>query len=240
MDTRTQAGGRVHSGAAPRRLAALLHRKLTRLRALGVADASRWGLVTAEGRFWERYFRVETGRPYDPAAYAGLADAIHYEPLPWHLLRRTMDALRLSAHDAFLDYGSGMGRALLMAAKNQLRRVVGVELMAPLAVVARENLAAARPRLKSPVELVVGDAATFEVPDDITVAYLFNPFVGEVMRAAQEQLAASLRRRPRPLKILYAHASDQRDLFAGVPWLKLTERVEVGVFRGMNIGIYTN
>jgi SAM-dependent methyltransferase len=220
-------------------LEALRH-KVRRARELGPLDAARWALARAEGAAWERWFRGDTRRAFDREAYAGKVESIPYEPLPWYLLRRAIGALALTESDVFLDYGSGMGRALLMAARHPARRVVGVEFLAPLAEVARENLAAARPRLRSPVEVIVADAASWEVADDVTVAFLFNPFVGSVMAAAQARLAASLERRPRPLRVLYAHADDQPDLFAGCGWLHLQQRVDVGIFKGMNVALYTN
>ena len=153
-------------------------------------------------------------------------------------MRRAIGALSLSSDDVFLDYGSGLGRAILMAARHQLKRVLGVEFLFPLVKAARENLARARHRLRSPVELVAADAAQFIVPDDVTVAYLFNPFVGKVMEAVQEQLKVSLERRPRPLRLLYAHASNQPDLFARSNWLPFSRQVGGGVFDQMNLTVY--
>jgi tRNA1(Val) A37 N6-methylase TrmN6 len=151
-----------------------------------------------------------------------------------------MDALPVTRADVFLDYGAGMGRVLLMVARRQLERVVGVELLAPLAEIARENVRAAKPRLHSPVEVVVADAATYEVPDDVSIVFLFNPFVGTVMASTQAQVEASLRRRSRRLRVLYAHADDQPNLFAQCQWLKLRRRLGVGVFKRMNVAVYEN
>jgi len=217
-----------------------LRHRVKRLREVGPLDAARWALVRAEAVLWERYFDVDTQQAFDRGAYAGKAESIPYEPLPWYLLRRSIDAVALTEEDVFLDYGSGMGRVLLLAASHPTRRVLGLELLAPLAEVARENLEAARARLKSPVEVIVADATSWEVADDVTVAFLFNPFVGSVMASAQARLAASLERRPRRFRVLYAHADDQPDLFAGCAWLHLRQRVDVGVFKGMNVALYSN
>lgn len=215
-------------------------RRLKRWREAGLANRVGWAMVRAEGFAWERYFGADTGRPFDLRAYAGLGESVPYQPLPWVLLRRALAVLPLGPEDVFLDYGSGMGRVLLMAARQKLKRVVGLELLAPLAGIARENLLAASPRLHSPVEVVVADATAWEVPDDVTVAFFFNPFVGSVMAAAQARLAESLERRPRHLRVLYAHPDDQPNLFTDCSWVKLRQRTGVGVFRGMNIALYEN
>lgn len=198
----------------------------------------RWALARAEGFAWERYFAVDTRRPAITSLTAVPAESIPYEPLPWFLVRQTLGSLRPSQDDVFLDYGAGLGRVLLMAARHRLKRVVGVELLAPLAESARRNVAAARRRLRAPVEIVTGDAASWEVPDDVSIVFLFNPFVGTVMEAVQKKLRASLDRRRRRLKVIYAHAYDQADLFAPCDWLRRQRHFDVGALQGMNISLY--
>ena len=153
--------------------------------------------------------------------------------------RGPLMALALKKDDVFVDYGAGLGRSLLMAAHGELKRVIGVELLAPLAKLARQNVLAAKRRLKTPVEVFAADAMTWEVPDDVTVAYLFNPFIGGVMKAVQEKLRASLARRPRPMRILYAHADDQPDLFAACSWLTLQKQMDGGVYKSLNLKLYS-
>ncbi len=215
-----------------------LRRGVKHLRELGPLSVMRWGLVRAEAAAWERYFAVDTKRPFDREVCADNPEGIPYEPVPWCLARAAMDVLPMSTGDVFLDYGCGMGRVLLMAARRELKRVIGVESLPALARLAQQNVAAAISRLRSPVELVVADASTWAVPDDVTVAFLFNPLVGAA--AAQRALAASLRRKHRHLRILYAHAHDQPNLFKDCPWLRLEKHVGVGVFEGVNVLLYEN
>jgi predicted RNA methylase len=213
-----------------------LRQQVRRLVQVGPRKVLGWALVGLEGRAWERYFSAHTRR--EPGDEEALGENNHYEPLPWVLLRRAVAALKVSSEDVFLDYGAGKGRVLLMVARHALRRVIGVELFAPLADVARANVTAAGARLRSPVEVVTADAMTYEVPDDVSVVFLFNPFVGAVMAAVQANLLASLVRRPRAMRVLYAHASDQPNLFADCAWLKAGARVPVGMFQGMNVTVY--
>lgn len=153
-------------------------------------------------------------------------------------MRQTLGSLKPTGDDVFLDYGSGLGRVLLMAARHRMKRVVGVELLASLAEAARRNVAAARRRLRAPVEIVTTDAASWEVPTDVSIVFLFNPFVGTVMEAVQKKLHTSLERRRRRLKVIYAHAFDQADLFAPCSWLRHRRHFDVGALQGMNVSLY--
>lgn len=186
----------------------------------------------AEGRAWERYFCVDTRASSIGPQGSYPRDTIEYEPLPWKLLRAGVELLRLQPDDVFVDYGAGLGRALLMAASRRLERVLGVEFHPHLATRAEENVKAAQHRLLSPVQVIVADAAQWQVPDEVSVAYLFNPFIGSVMKAAQERMRESLRRRPRPFRLLYAHAVDQPDLFAPCDWLERSTSQSGGIFPG--------
>jgi hypothetical protein len=47
------------------------------------------------------------------------------------------------------------------------------------------------------------DAQEFDVPDDVTVVYLFNPFMGDAFARSVERIRESLARKPRPLRIIY-------------------------------------
>jgi hypothetical protein len=47
------------------------------------------------------------------------------------------------------------------------------------------------------------DAATYEVPDDMTVAYFYYPFVGDRFRRVLADIIASLDRNPRCIRLIY-------------------------------------
>ncbi len=81
--------------------------------------------------------------------------------------RRVMKRVRIrpAGEDVFLDYGSGKGRVLLMAAQFAFRRVIGVEYSEELNRVARRNIERAGRRcVCKEIEVVTADAAEFRVP----------------------------------------------------------------------------
>ena len=130
------------------------------------------------------------------------------------------------ARAAFVDLGSGKGRAVLLAAMRGFREVVGVELSPVLHGIAEQNVATVREsgHLLAPVRLVLGDAADAELPAGPVVVYLYHPFRGEVARQVLDRVIASVEAAPRPAALLYCHPTlqpridpaelESRDVFA--------------------------
>jgi SAM-dependent methyltransferase len=105
----------------------------------------------------------------------------------------------------FVDLGSGRGRALILAAAYPFRRIIGVEFAEELHRAAHENIAALTEKdgPDSRIELVHGDALTFEFPNDPLIVYLFNPFSATAVRRVAKTIMDSWRASPRPIRILY-------------------------------------
>ncbi len=140
-----------------------------------------------------------------------LAHATHYEPTP------IADLARLLAHvpfplerATFVDLGVGMGRAALLAAMRPFKAIVGVEISPALAVIARQNLAAAPPRIFRcrDVRIVCADAAAYHFPRGDLVVYLYNPFDGAVLAPIVARLAG---RSQTQLAIVY-HTPVERNM----------------------------
>jgi SAM-dependent methyltransferase len=128
-----------------------------------------------------------------------------YAPTPWRVLRHVLPPDEVSNTDVFLDFGCGAGRVLLQAGdRYPFRRLVGVEVMPELAAAGRALLERNKYRLDGrPWEIVTTDVVDYEVPDDVTVAYLFDPFTGPVFDAAIAALEESVDRRPRRVRLVY-------------------------------------
>ena len=142
----------------------------------------------------------------------GLAgeDRWYYAPSGWLALRRIMPRREVSRDDVFIDLGSGMGRAVYQAARYPFKRVIGVELSKELNDIAIENLEHASGRLVcKDVELVNSDVLDYEIPDDVTVVYLANPFTGTIFSRVIDMLKESLERSPRLLRIIYVNPLEE-------------------------------
>jgi len=127
-----------------------------------------------------------------------------YVPTDYRSFLKVLDALPIKpGEDSFLDFGSGLGRAVILAATRPFRRVVGVEIAPQLNTAARENVRRALPRLICrDIELVTIDATQFAIAGDIAVIYFFNPFAGEVLARVLANVRESLRAKPRSLRLI--------------------------------------
>ena len=151
--------------------------------------------------------------------------AVHYQPSHPRVLRHVLESLPIDPSEfVFVDLGSGKGRALLMSAALPFRRIVGVELSPSLCAVADENLASFRgERRCADVQVLCADVCDFELPEEDTVFYLFNPFHRPVLRRVVENVRVSVARSPRRILVAYCHAADGTDLLEEAGFRKLSE-----------------
>jgi 23S rRNA G2445 N2-methylase RlmL len=99
------------------------------------------------------------------------------------------------------------------------RKIIGLEISPQLLEKARRNLERMRGRRCRDVQWVNADAAKYELDDDVTTIFLFNPFSGDVLRAVLDNIQESLRRRRRKVTVLYKNRSKLQEL-GSVPWLR--------------------
>jgi SAM-dependent methyltransferase len=153
-----------------------------------------------------------------------------YAPSPWRLLRRLLPVDAVSPDDVFADFGCGLGRVVLEAAEQYpFKRVVGVEIVPRFAAAADSLLRRNAGRLRaSSWEIVNEDVARYRMPDDVTIAYFYDPFAGDLFDSVVEQLERSIERRPRRLRIVYLTPVESARL-ERVPGLVITRRGTTGV-----------
>lgn len=149
-----------------------------------------------------------------------------YQPIPYESCEAVFRRLVVSPQDVFLDYGCGLGRALVVAALHPFRKVVGVERSEELCRLAELNVRRARRQLVcADVTVVHADARHFAVPDEVTTVFLFNPFDEQILRLVLERLHLSLAARPRRITIVYGLPKCRRDLLATLPWLRVVHEL---------------
>jgi hypothetical protein len=180
-----------------------------------VATPYRWLRSTAGHLLFERRYGVRTAGKILLDEF-GLAaeDRVYYIPANWRTLRKTLQRDEVGPDDVFIDLGSGMGRMVLEAAASYpFKRVIGVELAQELHEIARSNVDNTRIRLKCKnIELVQSDVLEYEIPDDVSIVFMNNPFRGPVFAAAVANLIASVDAHPRPVKLIYGNPTEDEFL----------------------------
>jgi SAM-dependent methyltransferase len=166
-------------------------------------------------------------------------DAVYYSASPWWILRWLLPHSEVRPSDVFVEFGCGKGRVVLDAARRYpFARVVGVELSADLSDVARRVVARERRRLRCPdVVIETADATEYAVPDDMTHAYLYNPFNGETFERVCANIVASLDRAPRPLRLIYLNPVEH-DTLAATGRFTLERRVRTTRLVSEHAAIY--
>ena len=142
----------------------------------------------------------------------------HYEPTPAPAIQAMLKAVPIPHEQfTFVDYGSGQGRVLLLAADYPYKRIIGVEFSRKLHEVATRNLEV----WKSPsqrcfqVESVCEDARQFVLPDGPIVLFFFTPFRSPVSDKVIGNIRESLAAQPRPIRIIhYGESKDFRALLS--------------------------
>jgi SAM-dependent methyltransferase len=144
-----------------------------------------------------------------------------YDASQWLPIRRALRKLHPGTQDVFVDLGSGKGRVLLIAGQLPYGRVIGVDIDEGLGRCAEENIRRAAGHLRAAkVMSVTASVLEWPIPDDLSVVFMFNPFMGETFRGAVEHILDSYDRNPRDLRIIYGIPAEH-------DWLVSTGRVVV-------------
>jgi SAM-dependent methyltransferase len=142
----------------------------------------------------------------------------------FHAFIESLD-IRREDEEVFVDYGSGLGRVLLLASEYPFKRIVGVEVVKALAEKAAANIKNFKnQRQCQDIQIWVGSASDFEIPDDASVIYLSNPFHGQVLADVFNRLEKSLREKPRRLRVVYNNPVHFMKIFADYPWLEIQRK----------------
>jgi hypothetical protein len=149
-----------------------------------------------------------------------------YHGSQWLPVRRALRKLHPGPQDVLVDLGSGKGRVLLIAGRLPFGRVIGVDIDEELNRCAKENILRAAARLRAAeVMSVTASVLEWSVPDNISVVFMFNPFMGETFHRAMERILDSYDRKPRELHIVYGFPAEH-------DWLVSTGRVVVESITG--------
>ena len=123
----------------------------------------------------------------------------------------------------FIDFGSGKGRALLLASEYPFKRILGLEFSPELHRTAEENIrryGSTTQKCRNIQSLNV-DFADYALPPEASVLFFFHPCRTRVLSEVVAGIRRSLLSHPRPLYIAYvAPTPEQEQLFASAGFLE--------------------
>jgi SAM-dependent methyltransferase len=119
--------------------------------------------------------------------------AVRYQPSSDILVRNAISRLDIDRTAfTFIDFGSGKGRVLIIAAEYPFKQIIGVEFSPELNEIAKSNIARLPSDLNRAgrVSTLCCDAAEFDLPPGDLICYFYNPFGMTVLEPIANRLAA--------------------------------------------------
>ena len=130
-----------------------------------------------------------------------------YEPTPYSVLERLSDSGLIGAEDVVLDYGCGKGRVDFFLAYRTKARSIGIEYDDRIYKSALENKQTASPKAKA--DFILANAESYEVPEEVSRCYFFNPFSVEILHKVMSRILQSYYEAPRELFLFFYYPSDE-------------------------------
>ncbi len=197
---------------------------------------ARLALEDPKSRAWDARHGVETAAE-TALGDAGVAgDAVArgngvYRVTWGGLIGKALGALDIADPGlwTFVDYGSGKGKAMLMAADYPFARIVGVEFAPQLHAVAVRNCAAYRSPDQAcrALEPVLGDVLDYEPPAGPLVVFMCNPFDEATLSAVFDRWRVRVAGGQTDLRVLYLNmreVAESRGVLDAQTWLKPVAR----------------
>ncbi len=158
----------------------------------------------------------------------------YYEGTNAYVFKKMFSLVEIdAANSCFIDFGSGKGKAMLLAAERGFRKVVGVEFSGELVDMCRKNIEIFKRKTKSKTEFEVvhTDAAEYEIPSEANLLYFANPFDEALIAKVIDNILKSLEKYPREIVVMHLYPQGNM-AFVNHPRFHLEREAEYGfVFR---------
>lgn len=157
---------------------------------------------------WEQVLQIKTAGRDDRRS-----DAEHhpYEPTDYCVLERLANSGYITKQNILIDYGSGKGRVSIFMANQTRCHSIGIEYDERLyerAIVNGES-----PAAKNRVSFVLGDAATYTLPDNADRCFFFNPFALHTIKRVLGNIFDSLYHHPREILLFFYYVNEEVENF---------------------------
>jgi len=148
-----------------------------------------------------------------------------YDPISYPALEYIRKRVGFVPGEVFVDIGCGRGRAVCVFSRmDAVARCIGIEYHSGHAQIARHNAERLRASIAA-IDIINGDASEQDY-DGTTFIFMYNPFGEATMRKTMNCIAESLRRDPRPLRILYVNPKYD-NVLEDQPWLARVASLQI-------------
>ena len=153
---------------------------------------------------WDKLLKIKTSGRDDTKS-----DCFRYpyEPTPYAVLERLANSGFIRKQDVVLDYGCGKGRVGFFLAYQTRAHCIGVEYDERIIAVARENQNTAVSVGR--VEILLGNAETFPVPQNVNKIFFFNPFSVEILQKTMARILESYYETSREMLLFFYFPSPE-------------------------------
>lgn len=130
----------------------------------------------------------------------------YYEGTNAYLFKRMFSQVRVDIpNSCLIDFGSGKGKVMLMAAERGFPKVLGVEFSIELVEICRRNLEIFKRKTKSKTEFEVihMDAAEYQIPPEANLLFFSNPFDETLIEKVIANILMSLEKYPREIVVVH-------------------------------------
>lgn len=132
----------------------------------------------------------------------------YYEGTNAYIFQKMISKVALQPSQVtFVDFGSGKGKAMFMAAERGFRKVIGVEFSIELVETCRRNLEIFKRKTNSATtfEILHMDASEYEIPAEANLLFFSNPFNETLTNKVIGNILKSYDQTPREVWVVHLH-----------------------------------
>ena len=128
-----------------------------------------------------------------------------YQGANYFLLEKVFKEMRsMGVNYSLIDFGSGKGRVMVVAAYYGFEKIIGLEFGKQLCEVAKKTIIPVQQLFPQKVlNVYYTDASHYKIDDHANVFFFFNPFNEIVMQQVIKNILYSLKSLPREVFVIY-------------------------------------
>lgn len=133
------------------------------------------------------------------------SNASIYQAANYYLLEKAFDFLQKEkANGNLVDFGSGKGRILAVAAFYGHKNIKGIEFASALSAIAKKNIEGIQWKFPETIFTVLTEnAVNYEIEKNDSIFFFFNPFDEIIVLEVVKNIMKSLKNYPRKIFVVY-------------------------------------